>query len=534
MGKQQSNLSSTGFDYVVAVTQDSINAMLGEALDNQPSVVQLFYVFDSAGNISPIDFATLLSKTGGIDPFSIQDQTSPTDERVQALSKIGFFVGVNATPVSSPPAVNLIPGEPGVGYEVTFAQFVVVGPLGNWFNQVLWNASFTGFADLSFRGSSIASLSSSAQQRLKDIGDPNMFSILQLYFDLRSSVAVQSLKINGAQPPPPGVPYEMAMAAGFMSDYLAALGASEDGLGYGAKQLQGVAPSGLAVTDLAFRTSYPFGPPGTPLALNYLCAINGNKLPDPGQAEFPWNWIDAGEAAEYDGVAALNRNTFADCLASTLADYMSSNCYKPSVTVTLDGTGADYDYHLDAGQTPTRLSTSGSSILEYSYGSATASDEAGFHGDVGAMKLASNYQLVAAVQGNQMTVVQHLVVWCYVSKHLVSDQGNVVDKTITDTYSLGIDDTGKIMVSSPNSVTTDNSKTPGVDKFLNFWSDVNSLSKDVADWARTLTTTSLTDVPMGAVQSFVFPGGRSFVFSDVSFSDNQDLVAHIVYADLPG
>jgi hypothetical protein len=33
------------------------------------------------------------------------------------------------------------------------------------------------------------------------------------------------------------------------------------------------------------------------------------------------------------------------------------------------------------------------------------------------------------------------------------------------------------------------------------------------------------------VQDFVFPGGRTFAFKTVGFSNHQDLVAHITYAD---
>jgi hypothetical protein len=44
--------------------------------------------------------------------------------------------------------------------------------------------------------------------------------------------------------------------------------------------------------------------------------------------------------------------------------------------------------------------------------------------------------------------------------------------------------------------------------------------------------TSLQDIPTSTVQNFVFPGGATFTFADVSFSDNQDLVSHIVYADV--
>ena len=54
----------------------------------------------------------------------------------------------------------------------------------------------------------------------------------------------------------------------------------------------------------------------------------------------------------------------------------------------------------------------------------------------------------------------------------------------------------------------------------------------MAGWARSFASTNLTDVPVSFVQNFVFPGGSTFSFTDASFSDNQDLVSHITYADV--
>jgi len=95
---------------------------------------------------------------------------------------------------------------------------------------------------------------------------------------------------------------------------------------------------------------------------------------------------------------------------------------------------------------------------------------------------------------------------------------------------LTVDENGRL-TTVRTSVMKDDSKTPSTNDFLNFFTDLNSLIADVAEWSRGLAETNLTDIPVGIVQDFVFPGGKTFVFKDGIFSNNQDLVAHISYAD---
>jgi hypothetical protein len=108
----------------------------------------------------------------------------------------------------------------------------------------------------------------------------------------------------------------------------------------------------------------------------------------------------------------------------------------------------------------------------------------------------------------------------------------VVDKQITDTYTIGVNNEGQIVAALQSSKTADNSQKPGVSGFLDFFTDVNEFFNAVELWAQACTETSLTDVPVSFVQSFIFPGGATFSFADAGFSDDQDLVSHITYADV--
>ena len=85
---------------------------------------------------------------------------------------------------------------------------------------------------------------------------------------------------------------------------------------------------------------------------------------------------------------------------------------------------------------------------------------------------------------------------------------------------------------SPQSVLTDNSNSPSVINALNFFSQFNATSNYITNSVSVFTGTQMggDDIPpVSAIQNFVFPGGKSFVFKSVGFSAFQDLVSFISY-----
>jgi hypothetical protein len=549
MSMQQSNLSSTGFDYVVAVTQDSINATLEEYLYQGLPETVLCYVYDSNNNPTPIDYATLVANAQNTDPFSVPDGTASSDPRVQHLNDANFAFAIKAklglppgvAPANLPPIVALKPGQSNITYTLMFSEFIATellfGPRGSvtWFNQSQPSGTpwtFSGAVDLNFQNTNFTNLPAALQQQLEGIGDPNEFSVQQLYYILNSSNLEQGFQFNNL---PSNSTLNTFMTADFVNTYWKALGGNEV-LGYGATQTADASNATLAVTNLNFFTPDAVGSEGAPLTLNYLCAANNDPLPDTTHAGFGWNWLEPNEAAQYDGVAALNRNCFAQFYDGQLRGYVQSNCYLPSVRVWLSGlldTTVNYQWGLAPDQTPTvTYPASGATVLAYSYDSGDVSDQAGLDGDMGKLDMSSSFNLSVSFQGNQIVITQHLIINIYVRVLATADSGNVVDKQITDTYSIGVDENGQITVTLASSQTTDNSQTPSANGFLNFWADVDSISDSVTQWAQGCFGTSLTDIPASFVQNFVFPGGQTFVFKDAAFSDNQDLVSHITYADV--
>lgn len=550
MSAQQSHLSATGFDYVVAVTQASINGTLEEYLYRGLPEVVLCYAYDPNNNPVPIDYAALVKRANNTDPFSVPNNTPASDPRVQNLNNAGFAFAIRAKlglppgvpPSKLPPVVALKPGQSNVIYTLMFSEFVatelVFGPRGSvtWFNQsqpsgTSW--TFTGSVDLNFQDVSFTNLPPKTQNTLKGLSNQNEFTIQQLYYDLNSSNLEQGFQFNNV---PSNSALNTFMTADFINTYWKALGGQEV-LGYGAKQRTSAPPTSLAVTNLNFFTPDAVGNEGAPLTLNYLCATNNHALPDTTHAGFGWNWVEPNEAAQYDGVAALNRNTLAKFYDAQLRDYVPRNCYSPAghIRVWLSGTfdtDVNYKWGLSSNQAPTvNFPATGPTVLSYSYNSGTTSDQAGLNGDMGKMEMWSTFDLWVNFQGDTIVIVQHLVIWSYIRSLATSNSGKIVDKQITDTYSIGVDDKGQLKVALKSSDPQDHSQRPSVNGFLEFFTGVNKLSDDVAKWAQSCVATKLTDVPISAIRNFVFPGGDAFVFADARFSDNQDLVAHITYAN---
>ncbi|MFI7688080.1 hypothetical protein ACIBQ6_03360 [Nonomuraea sp. NPDC049655] len=550
MGAQDSNLSSTGFDYVVAVTQDSINGTLEEYLYSGLPETVLCYAYDSSNDPVLVDFMEFVAGAGNTDPFTVPDETAPTDPRVQNLSNAGFAFAIKAKlgvpagfdPSSLPPIMVLKPGQSYVTYTLMFSEFVATnltyGPRGPmaWFNQsqpsgTSW--TFYGPVDLNFQDTSFTSLPSDVQERLKGIGDPDMFGVQQLYYDLNSSALEQGFQFDEL---PSNSPLNGFMTADFIDTYWKELGGAEI-LGYTATQTAPVETS-LAVTDVNFFTPDAVGGDGAPLTLNYLCATGNDQLPDTTHAGFGWNWIEPGEVSQYDGVAALNRNTFAGFLLNynsgngpTLLEYIEGNCQRPEVTCQCSGQEIkEYYFYFFPDRPTMAFPSSGPQIITATF-SQSASDKCGGPLLGGSMKLTLSYDMTVSVQDDTMTIVQHLVLYTYIEDQGTGDGGNVVDKTITDVYTIGVDDMGRMAIPAPDSTTVDDSKTPGVNGFLNWFTGINDLLDYVTQASQALAATTLADVPASVIQNFIFPGGASFSFCDAVFSDNQDLVGHITYAD---
>ena len=189
-----------------------------------------------------------------------------------------------------------------------------------------------------------------------------------------------------------------------------------------------------------------------------------------------------------------------------------------------------YQWSLTGGQSPNVALPGAGKLVIHTTFQRSASDRAGLNGALGEMKLEPSFDVQVSFQGNQIIVVQYLKVYCFIKFRASKSGGNVVDIKLTNTFTIAVNADGQL-TSTMTSTREDHSELPGQNGFLNFFADLNKLVSTVKEWAARLADASFKDLPLSAIQAFVFPGGNTFVFKDVNFSDYQDLVAHVIYAD---
>jgi hypothetical protein len=564
MSASQSNLSSAkyGYDLVVATSQLSINNTLLQMFYEEGTVapmVTVYYGMDAQGKIYQMDEATILSQTGETSPFTpfsvpAWDGTGTMPSGVAALNNSDFYMGFQAQlginpnwDLSTVPnIVNINPGAQTVQYNMLCATFQIVqctfGRRGiiNYLNVSQDDSEpwvFTSNVPLTTINNDKTNLTTDVQNAVNVM--PGEFSVQKLLLDLDNAALESTPTISQIDA---GSDVIAALNKDFLGEYFSALKANKEPVLNYSIVVPTAEPSTLKITQVDMYAD-AFTDNGQPVAsptsdqqdlasLNYLCSTNG-QLPVPTQ--FNWNWLENDtDADDFDGIIAVNRNTFAKYFEGILTPIVQKNCYLPHVTVTYESdTSTDYDMSLAGGQAPTvTLNPSGSTVLTYSF-TSTSKDQAGLDGDCGKMTLTASMDATVEFSGNNVTITQHLVIYTYVNHLSDSTDGNVVDTTITDVYAITATDDGKLLFArdTAKSSTVDKSVTPSVNAFLSFFNGINDLVSDITKWLDTFIPTAFTDIPVSGIQGFIFPGGKTFSFKAVNFSDNQDLVTQIKYTD---
>lgn len=560
MSASQSQLSAAryGYDFVVATTQASINATMKQFLSGLTEpVVTVCYCADKQGNPYAVPYDQLKQNANGTDPFLVPADADPTKSTdIQNLVAARFMMGFRAqlglppglTPTAIPDIVELGAETSAVTFNLLCSEFTVVDldpgsaySPPSWLNMSQPSGSpwiFQSKVDLRLSTtdqSAYSSLPQAVRDRIENLGG-EAFSVQQLLFDLENAALQTVPTISGVTP---GTKLYTVLSQEFLGAYFTQMKTGGQPL-LGAAITESTAPvTTITMTDLNMEVCPLLGDNDQPIVhptdgqadlatLDYLCASNGDVLPP--ATPFTWNWIDPTEASDADGVLSLNRLAFATYLKYQLQNYVASNCYLAWVNVKLDGIYVDYSWLLTPYQTPTvTIPATGNAILTFHYDS-TSSDQAGLNGDLGQMTLSPSFDLTVSVSGSTMTVVQHLVIYLRVQSLATAASGNVVDITLTDTYALAVAQNGELVATQTTS-RDDQSKNPATDPFLNFWTGLNDIITSVEGWVRGFVATDLQDLPLSVVQDFVFPGGRTFAFKSVGFSDYADLTSHITYTD---
>jgi hypothetical protein len=581
MSGHQSNLSSAkyGYDLVVATTQDSINAtMKAFLLSLDEKDFNACYQWDSSDppKAVPLDYQQVVNAIGGTDPFAIPDKADP-DPKVKALDDLGFAFAFRASmgvsdslPVGSiPDIITLDRGNSFVTYQLFCAKFeiLVLDELHHklfWTNisqpdASPWIFKFNVDLDLRTDNDYFGKLPVSVQNRVKNLNPDSAFSVQQLYLDLNTAGLQDEPAIEGLNTSSPA--YEPLMQA-FVDTYWK--NAKKNGdplLGYAVKP---VTPNprepSIIPTDLNIEVSPNLDAQGNETkvyglyTLDYLVMSHNHALPAP--VPFEWNWIDSTEEADYDGVAAIKRDIFVDFLKGLVNEDVALLCIDTKVDLTHSGDNYTITYSYKQSESPASFAEPTTlpapadgfqSVLTLGYvhnshdDSEAADHLSSIHGDF-------NYSLSGDVsfKNDVIRLTLHAVAYIQFNTHEMGISyshldGNYFDVTQTVTYNLGVTAEGEL-VAEKTDKTDDNSlefswKKGGI---LDLFGQMNSLKKALNEIKDKIGNgvknafkayeDDLTNL-INNSHAWVFPGGKTFSYKVVYFSDHQDLVTHVTYVD---
>ncbi|KAI9701712.1 MAG: hypothetical protein M1820_006340 [Bogoriella megaspora] len=559
MADSQLSSARYGYDFVVSTTQQSINATMKRYLNGLSSpLLTVCFVADGNGVAQAIDYEELKKKANGSDPFAIPGDIDPsTNSDIKNLmgarfmggfrAKIGLPEGVSPTDLP-----DILSFDSGSIAKVSFRMYcsdfdlVQLSPGGGYTLAPKWFAAsqdrnnpwtFESKVDLSqsvVDKNSYHLMPPDVQKAIHNKGSM-AFSVQQLWFDMSTASLYSSPTIEGvARDSELG----MILQRDFLTRYFDLLrGNGQPLLGVNVVDDKGDLAT-FSLTDFELQVNPYLDANGRPeqtptpdqakaSTLSYLCATMGNKLP-PSTA-FDWNWLSTDDIKQTHGIISINRNTFAQWLSRAIRPMAQRRSLQPHVKVVWDG-GLNYNMNFTQGNPEEPPVDGGPEVLKYRWKSENTDDEAGLNGALGAMSAQSFYDLTVSFSGNTITVVQNLVIWIYVRVGLTKGDGNVVDRTITDTYTLAIDAQGQLgWTLQSNEVKRD--YDPSVNPFLNFFSHAQDVINMFKEEARNFVSSNLVQAPISELGQFFFPGGRTFAFRSAAFSKFQDLTSLITYLD---
>jgi len=585
LSRPPSNLSAFGYDYVVAVTQESINATMLEYLgtlaeDERNNPVYLCFKKQKLEKKNPkdptkyetvrVEYEAMKEAAGGADPFTIPlDAESRTEEEETALTALfraGFEVGIVARlgrpphEANVPDVVTLNSHASKVTFNLLCSEFRYVQLAFDPFEMKVTFAGdgqeqhdtpwvLTADVDLRLRQVeledpiALKGLSDDARAAVTRL-DKNVYGVQQLLFNLTQARLMSWPKFSSNMSV-----VDDLIRVHFVNGYFAEMESKGSPIlattAYKLDQTKAKIPTPtmtLTGLDVSVSPYLDLPIPGRDLpdaairpklsTLNYLCAADDHPLPP--TKPFPWNWVPTEiHLQDHDGVLSINRNTLAQYFRRELYDHVAENFRRPEVKATLKNSmslAAKFSVRFEERQTPTiTMPATGPLVLKFEYG-ADDSDQAGLNGDAGKIKVATYYMCEVRFQGTQIAVRQEQYVNVRVEKLSHPESGNVVARILTETYDLAVNTKGQLVVERKEipgpSMKTEIERVNGI---LNGIITINQVIEQITNDVRSVVGPNLKNIPISVMQDYVFPGGNVFTFKDVAFSENQDLMSYITY-----
>ncbi|HVQ40223.1 MAG TPA: hypothetical protein VMS31_21965, partial [Pyrinomonadaceae bacterium] len=402
-------------------------------------------------------------------------------------------------------------------------------------------------------------LPASVQNKVKNLNPDSAFSVQQLYLDLNTAGLQDMPQIVGLDPSSEAYPILMRV---FTDTYWAnAKKHGEPILGY---TIQPVTPNPLQPsiipTDLNIEVSPNLDAQGNATTqyglytLNYLVMAQHHPMPAPVQ--FEWNWIESSETADEMGVVAINRGSFVDYLRGLVNQEVGTLSINTLVDLRHSGENFTVTYSYKEADTPATfipvaMTPPGADgftvVLAINYSRASHDDSensahsASIHGDF-------NYQLGGSVAFKGNVIKLELSAIAYIQFNHHEDgiryghlDGNYLALTKTVTYTLDVNDQGQLTATSADTL-TDTSETldwkkGGFRDLLGEFSGIKDCLNQINDKVGNSVRNVFKNYEDGLTKqitnshSWVFPGGKTFSYKNVYFSDSQDLITHVVYVD---
>ncbi len=577
-----SNLASAGtngnsFDLVVGVTQESVQRTMTDFLRNisTSGPFRQIYKFNPHAGLDgdqfiPVDYHETVQKLS-FDPFTLPNNLPQHDPRIQKMLQNFIVLGFEAE-FGIPPGVpdhrlpkpisfdqsgsvvtyNMINKEfkvfeLQVGFVTRFVSTTQSEYLAENENNLPWTFRFS--VDLDLRTDSATNkfhlLPKQTQDRIKNLG-PNAFSIDQLFLNLNAA------KLQNEQPQiptlPPSTRFNLLHKV-FLDLYINSIDSGEDGilLGYTVKiDRRSPKKATFTPTDLNFHISPHYHANGSAsddfglYTLNYLMSSGDRTLSSP--VDFGWNWVDAKDRSKYDGVISVRRNVFGSFLKDNLSPELGILCQQPHVDVDIDDpVFADFRWGTTQCRDPqhyTLHTGATQKVLSYNFEQQAKDDDFFFpiYADM-RMKVTSSSEVFLIA--NQVRTVSSIKVFARVNVVGGVTSGNIVHYRTTTNYVLGVDRAGQITATlakgSPLFEDLSESVNPNVWAQIASFGTFKNLLDSLKRKLRSRMTTYLSGfqrriaAALNTESSWIFPGGNTFAFVDVSFSNYQDLVSHIKY-----
>ena len=575
-------LEDMGCSMVVAVTQESVNAVLKEYLDNfSGGFENEAYAInaDDQGNVfyEAVDYDSV-KRTVGMDLYDISDnEAERTPEQKEAVRKayedMGFVLGfrfrIGLPEVKDVSALrdivtfleSDITSIANVKYTMYLREFeiITITPVprrGLVFKKLIQSPErpwyFTSRVKLAMSGVEFSELSKDLQDKMKpkDSGGnlklDQVVSIQQLYMNLNTASLTDEFHLEGFSE---NEEIYKLFKNGFLSRYVKRC--KENGeiiLGYMAKQFpEPIGDPLVKPDDFNFCILPYYGEDGNAdsdqqgmYTLNYVFSDKNEKSPDLKRYadQVRWNWIDASEKGDMHGMMIVDRQAILERLMDHFEESMKIILLQPELQTDVNLVKADYTYNLvrNKDEVPEFVYDSEEHKYKYEYNKSKR-DHASY---VNTVEMELNYKVGASMtfDMNYTKFIVHIESDGYLKIDGGVAKGKLYDTTLEYGVRFAVDQNGKLIIQPDSEFKETKGKTEVTsDCWIDFVTAgtgddtlkaVKNFISDRADEYKRKAELSAVSA-FSHIMCWVFPGGRVFTFKNPQYSKNGNVMVGITY-----